>query len=209
MSIFKFYEKAKEYVIKQGYQQEIDYVEKRKFVNINPDQFFYEYVYVVLNAGMKNQVAEKIFSAFTREGVNAIGHLGKRKAVTTAKDNFHAWFAVLSHKETIAEQLEYLKSLPWIGDITKYHLARNIGLDVAKPDRHLVRFAKIFKYDDVQKMCTDISKKTNDRIGTVDVILWRYANLVPSSFERADICENHCVGDNDYYCDPAVCCFTE
>jgi len=107
----------------------------------------------------------------------------------------------------INEQLEYLKSLPWIGDITKYHLARNLGLDVAKPDRHLMRLAKIFKYDDVQKMCQDVAERSKDRIGTVDVVLWRYCNLVPSCFEKADICENCCVGDGDYYCDPAICCF--
>lgn len=71
----------------------------------------------------------------------------------------------------------YLGTLPWIGKITKWHLARNMGIDVAKPDRHLVRLCEEFGFKDVQKMCGFISKRTGDRIGLVDVILWRALNL--------------------------------
>ena len=75
------------------------------------------------------------------------------------------------------DKIEYLDSLPMIGPITKYHLARNLGIDCAKPDRHLVKLAKYFGYPSVQQMCEDISKESGYRIGTVDVILWRYCNM--------------------------------
>lgn len=74
----------------------------------------------------------------------------------------------------------YLDSLPMIGPITKYHLARNIGLDYAKPDRHLIRLAEKFGYPDIQVMCTKLSAYSGWRIGTVDVILWRYCNMQSS-----------------------------
>jgi hypothetical protein len=43
------------------------------------------------------------------------------------------------------ERLEYLGSLPWIGAITKYHAARNFGVDCVKPDIHLTRLAALLR----------------------------------------------------------------
>src|SRR3546814_17563140 len=39
------------------------------------------------------------------------------------------------------DKIQYCRSIPWIGDITCYHLAKNFGAQVAKPDVHLVRVA--------------------------------------------------------------------
>jgi len=220
MSLINFYKQAKAYVIDHGYIFEISAVKNRKFEDTTPDNFFRAFVYVVLNSGMKNQIAHKIYCNFIekfgqvedvslndiKSSLRVVGHLGKRSAINDAFQSYSHWFIKLKSKKTLDEKLEFLESLPWIGKITKYHLARNLGIDVAKPDRHLVRIAKIFHYgNDVQQMCKDVSDKTGDRIGLVDVILWRYANLVPSYLETADICENHCVGQGDYYCDEAIC----
>jgi len=78
------------------------------------------------------------------------------------------------------DKVEYVASLPMMGPITKYHLARNIGIDCAKPDRHLQRLAARFGYSDVQTMCGEIAKKSGYRIGTVDLILWRFCEKHPS-----------------------------
>ena len=65
-----------------------------------------------------------------------------------------------------------------IGPITKFHLARNIGIDCAKPDRHLVRIAERFGWkDNIQGMCVKLAAYSGWRIGTVDLILWRYCNM--------------------------------
>ena len=63
-------------------------------------------------------------------------------------------------------------SLPWIGDITKYHLAKNLGANVAKPDRWLVRLADAEKTT-VDQLCRRLAIATGDRVATVDVVLWR------------------------------------
>ena len=70
-----------------------------------------------------------------------------------------------------------LKSLPYIGPVTCYHLAKNIGLQVAKPDRHLTRLANHTGYNDVQLFCEDISRQTGDSIPAVDIVLWRFASI--------------------------------
>lgn len=173
--IIQFYNTAKEYCIDHGFAQEIKWVRQRRFENVDSDYFLHEYAFVVINSGMKNQVAEKIFQRFQIAfDLKTIGHLGKRKAIEECMKNSKLWFNALKEAE---DKVEFLGTLPWIGKITKYHLARNVGIDVAKPDRHLVRLSRMFGFKDPQDMCGYISEKTKDRVGVVDVILWRYCNL--------------------------------
>lgn len=184
------YREARRIVVKNGYQWEIDSVDARKFEQITPFRFFQQYAWVVINAGMKNQVAEKIYERFmSKANFSAIGHEGKRKAIRKMYDDHKEVFEALHElyyvQRDIKQILDYLERLPWLGPITKYHMARNIGIDCAKPDRHLLRLAVHLEYskderdlDGVQAMCEAISKATGDRVGTVDVILWRFCNLV-------------------------------
>ena len=176
-TLLKYYISAKQFVIDNGFQKEIEIVGNREFEEQDEIDFFTEFVYVVLNAGMKNQVAEKIFAKYAKNGLSAVKHEGKRRAIEKAERFYDKWFFMLQKKITLSEKLDYLETLPWIGPITKFHLARNLGIDVAKPDRHLVRIAEHFNYKDVQRMCEDISEWKGDRVGVVDVVLWRYANL--------------------------------
>lgn len=216
-AIIEFYKEAKQFCIEQGYQWEIELVYNRTWEQAQPDHFFAEYCFVVFNAGMKNQVAQKIYEKFMATmnmelhgstmqdtadlrikslDVSVIGHKGKREAIRTAMSEYQRWFKELqditpkkqrfyevlllktAHKRTINEvRVAYLETLPWIGKITKYHLARNLGIDVAKPDRHLVRLSEKFGFRDVHEMCEYISKNSDERVGVVDLVLWRSLNL--------------------------------
>jgi len=180
--IIEFYANAREYCIKAGYQWEIDVVQNRYFKDTDSIAFLEAYVFCVFNVGMKNQIAEKMFEKFCAAECNpeVIGHPYKRKAISTALDEFPKWWASLLNCSTDMERVEFLDTLPMIGAKTKYHLARNLGMDVAKPDRHLVRLMTKFQFDDVQEMCKYVANITGDRIGTVDVILWRFSNLCGS-----------------------------
>jgi len=71
-----------------------------------------------------------------------------------------------------ADKVEFCASLPWIGNITKYHLAKNFGADVAKPDVHLQRLADR-EGTTAQALCERLAKATGYRAATVDVLLWR------------------------------------
>ena len=179
-----FYNRAKAFVISKGYQEEIDIVNNRTFESQDEFDFLSEYIYVVLNAGMKNQVAEKIFARYCKIGAEAVKHKGKRKAIEEVEQHYKSWFFGLSHKASIEDKLDFLETKPWIGPITKFHLARNLGIDVAKPDRHLTRLAKDLNFRDVMSMCKVIADCTGERIGVIDVVLWRNANLTGRGIPR-------------------------
>lgn len=177
--IIDFYADARMFCVKAGYSGEIENVQNRYFKNVDVPEFLVQYVYCVFNVGMKNQIAEKMFDRFCDSecNVNTIKHPYKRKAIEEGINNCGVWFARLMNCSTDIDRVEFLDSLPMIGAITKYHLARNLGMDVAKPDRHLVRLMTKFQFDDVQEMCKYVSSITGDRIGTVDVVFWRAMNL--------------------------------
>ena len=175
--IFKHYQNAHNRVVAAGYQSEINWCRDTADINnCSPEKFFEQYVWCVLNAGMKEQVASKIYARyFEKLDPKTIGHLGKRKAVEDGLKNYIKWCGECKGSDN---PVEYLQSLPWIGPITKYHLARNIGIDCVKPDRHLVRLAKHYGFDSPLKMCEEIQRFVPyERLGTIDVILWRDCNL--------------------------------
>ncbi len=180
--ILTFFERAKLFCYKKGFESEIESVRRRDFSIIDAEQFFLDYVYVVLNTGMSNRGAESMYVDFLQSKCNpeVIKHSGKRKAIQTGLREYKNWYSKLkelkSNPATKDEEiLDYLETLPFIGDVTKKHLARNTGLlmSVAKDDRHLVRLAWRFQFKSVQEMCEYISKYTGEKVGVIDVILWR------------------------------------
>lgn len=165
-------------VIDAGYAKEIEWC-----ANVKPctkaSVFLNEYIWVVLNSGMKNQVADKIYkrvisSLTTGQPVNTVfRHSGKAWAITHVCSEASTYF---KGYQKAKDKLAYLQTLPWIGPITKYHLARNLGIDCVKPDRHLIRIAGA-SGTTPDALCRYLSGQSGDRIGVVDVVLWRAANL--------------------------------
>ena len=179
------YFKIKNEIIEKGHLNEIEWYNNiPNLKELDKTFFFREYVWVVINSGMKNQVAEKIFKNFWIDNINfnfdAIRHPNKNKAIRRVFNRLDFYF---NHLLQSKDKLNFLKNLPHIGDITKYHLAKNLGLNFAKPDRHLVRIANHFEYNNVQKFCKKISELTNDKIGVVDLVFWRFANITKNYLE--------------------------
>jgi hypothetical protein len=168
-----------------------EWAEQIRFEEIDNGRFFMEYVWVVINSGFRYRVAKMIYDKWknTPNDFSMIRHPLKRRALEIGFREFPKWFEELKTKKTDQEKIEYLETLPHIGKITKYHLARNIGIDCAKPDRHLVRLAMEFGFENndevhVQEMCKYISGITGDRIGKVDVILWQFCELFPDYLKQ-------------------------
>lgn len=172
------YLELKAEIIKRGYSNDIKWAE-----NVKPctssDDFLVEFVFVVCNSGMKAQIAVQIFNRLIQAMKDrtsiwcAFKHPGKLGAIGYVwairnKLFFEYWKA--------KDKIEFCKSLPWIGDITKYHLAKNLGVDCIKPDRHLVRIAKEYNTDPFS-MCRKLSEIIGDNLNTVDTVIWRSANL--------------------------------
>jgi hypothetical protein len=141
-------------------------------------EFALETIYVICNSGMKHTVARGIYDrvvAQIKSGGDAI-HVFKHKGKAGAIDRIwrdrallHRGFKMLP---TDRDRLDYLRGLPWIGSITCYHLAKNFGAQVAKPDVHLQRLARR-EGTTPQLMCERIAKATGYRVPAVDTALWR------------------------------------
>jgi hypothetical protein len=165
-------------LITRGYEDEINWSRNIKPCN-NPALFAHEAVWVILNSGMKNQISKIIWDRILEAwGVGkttstAFGHNGKVKAIDYIMAN---QITLFNEYESATNKIEWLKGLPWIGEITCWHLAKNLGHDVVKPDRHLVRVAGSYNTtpDD---LCGQISNMTGERKHTIDLIIWRACNL--------------------------------
>jgi len=176
--LLQVYNYMKQYVIEKGYKSDLE-----GYQNIPPLEqmskwyFFYQYAWVVINSGMKNQIAEKIFEKFWNKGdinFDAIRHKHKNFSLRKVYNKLDKIFNQYKNSK---DKLKFLESLPHIGIKTKYHLAKNLGFDYAKPDRHLTRIASFFNYDNVQEFCNVVSQLSNDEIKIVDTVFWRFANL--------------------------------
>lgn len=97
-----------------------------------------------------------------------------RKVVAVGFDKFK--------QDVLADPIGKLQSLPYIGPITSWHLAKNLGLDVAKPDRHLVRVSESLGFRDADHLCRELAASTGNQTKVVDLIVWRYVADNPRRF---------------------------
>jgi hypothetical protein len=77
------------------------------------------------------------------------------------------------YRNTKLNSPDKLKELPFIGEITKFHLARNCGqLQFVKPDVHLEKAAKFWHFQSPMEMCETIKEKFDMPVGLIDLVLW-------------------------------------
>ncbi|NPE28134.1 hypothetical protein HNV12_09205 [Methanococcoides sp. SA1] len=193
------YNFAKTIVTDQGFHDEISWQAKVSFEDLDEKTFLREFSWVVLSSGMKNTVIEKKFNLISNcfykwESASLIAK-NCRKCYESAiqifnnKAKMNAIIDVASRinkqgfskiKKLIKKNpIQFLQEFKFIGPITVYHLAKNIGLDFAKPDRHLQRIAAMHEYSDVQSFCRDISKHIGDSVPVIDIVYWRFATIEP------------------------------
>jgi len=201
-----FFMDAEQYV-RENFPEDLEWSEAQvSKVNVNrvsKDHFMAEAAYVTYCSGYRQKIVEKYWPQLTElycrfipemiaihaDEIEAratyyINHKGKIKAIiNTAK-----FLANLTDDEwreykkriTPEDNFEILTEFGYIGKITKYHLARNIGFDTIKPDRHLERIGKAVGIDPFQ-MCRKLSEQSKILVGkhypvhTIDSIFWRTA----------------------------------
>lgn len=194
---------AREHVVDAGFGAEIDWQDGREFDRISESDFLREAAWVVLSAGMAERVIRGIFARVSEaflhwksaaaiarqrdrciaQARRAFGHERKLRAIALIAefvqqigfDKFKA--RVMQGGPNILRELEF------IGPVTCFHLAKNIGLDVVKPDRHLVRVARAMRMSGPEELCRIIADFTGERLATVDLVIWRYATL-RADYER-------------------------
>jgi hypothetical protein len=173
-----FFQESLKMLIEDGYEDEINWQRNLAPVT-DPVVFRDETIWVILNSGMKEQIARMIWNRI-KEAWNqgkttetAFRHKGKVAAIDQVCANYKDIFKQYQASDN---KVDFLQTIPFIGGITKWHLAKNMGIDVVKPDRHLIRIANYYKTtpDD---LCEKLSKETGEKKCVVDIILWRGANL--------------------------------
>ncbi len=189
--------RSRQFVIDCGYSDEIEWQRNLKFESLTESIFLSESAWVILNSGMRESVvrgkfkelsevffnwesAERIHKNIEPCRVKALGifnHKGKISAILSiSRIVSDGGFESIKNKIEI-RRIDFLVTLPFIGPITSYHLAKNIGMDVVKPDRHLVRIADVAGFDSPDELCGRISECTGEYVAVIDVVLWRYATL--------------------------------
>ena len=193
-ALLAHYRVARDWIFSSPYIDEVRWQEAQSLSQIDETKFLREYAWVVLNAGFREAIVRKCFDFISLcfcdwESAGSIA-AHERVCVESALSVFRnrkKLEAIASTARLIATgglgqlteplqegPVEILQSLPYIGSVTSWHLAKNLGADVAKPDRHLSRVAIRFGYRDVGAMCRDISVAVGDRISVADLVLWRF-----------------------------------
>ena len=195
--IAEAYLTAKETVVSSGYGPEIDWQDTRQLTSLSENEFLQESAWVILCAGMRETVIRQIFKKISptfmywkdAKSITESAGLCESKALAIF-NHPRKISAILSVCKKVSELgferiqhlihlqgVDFLKTFDFIGPVTCYHLAKNIGLDVVKPDRHLVRIAKATRFPNPHDLCFLIAEMTGDKIAVVDLVLWRYATL--------------------------------
>lgn len=188
---------AKEAVLDQGFAWEIDWQAERRFDRISESDFLRESAWTVLSAGFREVTVRRLFASFCAAflGMESAAFIKANRArcrrnALKVFNNHRKVTAILDIAEIVEDMgfeqirrkieqddVRFLQTLPYIGSITAFHLAKNLGLPVVKPDRHLQRIADAAGFSSPMELCQLISNQLGDPVQVVDVVLWRYATL--------------------------------
>lgn len=152
-----------------------------------------EVIWIILCAGRSAQAArtiEKRVWEAIRGGlpvVSAYGYKAKAEAIERAwRERHHDFDSLCRVGCTDAERLvEWCGAIPFVGDDTKFQLAKNFGVDCVKPDIWVSRLcgfpdrprrAVKIRFPACMAMCRPLAAATGDRIATVDSVLWLACN---------------------------------
>jgi hypothetical protein len=154
---------------------------------LKPDEFASTCAYVILAGGFSQKTAKKkhieimFFLAHSHQPIAAqdllkiFNNKNKINAIVKIWLNRCAYRDNYYSLNDLESKLNYLATLPHIGKITANHLARNLGIDVFKPDVWIVRLADKFFNGDMDAMFAHLQKETNLPRGYIDVVLWKAA----------------------------------
>lgn len=184
-------------IIAAGYAHEIDWQDGVEFNGVTESQFLREAAWVVLSAGMSEVVVRRKFNELSpiffewesaseiidsreecrRRALKVFNHRPKISAIVSIAEKIKKSGFDKIRDQIAIGGIDYLTTFNYVGPVTCYHLAKNIGLDVVKPDRHLERIALTLGFQSPTMLCQTISDFTGDKLSVVDIVLWRFATL--------------------------------
>ncbi len=197
---------AKQAVIDAGFESEIDWQNNIDPKMISESLFLREAAWVILSAGMRETVIRKVFPRVSHAFLNweSAGAISKQAnycraaALPTFNNNkkIDAIIQIAGHvtsegfdfvlKSVQQKGVDYIVSLPYMGPATSAHFAKNLGIIIVKPDRHLNRVAEKTGFKSPQEMCELISNYVGDNIAEIDLVIWRFATINKRYLEHFD-----------------------
>lgn len=200
--IVMLYRHARRKVVDAGYEWEIEWQANRDLGRITETEFLREAAWIILSAGFRESVVRRHFGAISdafldwsdaktisqeieacrEKAMEVFGNERKIGAIAEIVARVAEDGMDYIKEQIRAEGVNFLQKLPYVGPTTVYHLAKNIGFDVIKPDRHLVRMAEASGHSSPMEMCSRVAKVVGESLSVVDVVLWRYATIT-SNYE--------------------------
>jgi hypothetical protein len=190
----EIYRTAKECVQGSQFSAELLWQASRNINQFNESELLRESAWVILCSGFKESVIRRRFPFISTcfcnwesseaicasaqlcriTALSCFGNERKIQGILDAATYIHGMGFEYYKQQIIEDPLPALSNLPFIGAITANHLAKNLGFELAKADRHLQRFALSVGFGHPQELCVRISDVTGDPVRVVDLILWRY-----------------------------------
>lgn len=190
----RFFSRACSYVERAGLSGEVAWQREANFTEFTESQLLREHAWVALCSGFRESAVRRAFDhvslcfcdwesaeaiveagdiCCTTAAVSFANRLKLKGIFSTAKYIRQVGFYEF-RQSVLADPINQLQKLAFIGPITSWHLAKNLGLDVAKPDRHLVRVSELLGFCSAEHLCKELAATTGEQTKVVDLIVWRY-----------------------------------
>lgn len=186
---------AKRLVMTAGFDTEIAWQSSVSISEVTARSFLRESAWVILSAGMRETVVRRRFPILAlalhdfcpraiandprvrSAALGAFNHERKVDAILNIAEGVGRLGTIRLRKRLTHDPGSFIGSLPFMGPATSRHLAKNLGLNVAKPDRHLLRLTAATGRQHPDDLCGQIARWIGDPIAVVDLVLWRWATL--------------------------------
>lgn len=191
-----FYLTVKRLIENRGYAMELAWHEHVPRRDHTEHDVLAEATWAILSVGMADRVVRQVHQRVMvrLDGLPSAAHLvdDRVRLETAALEVFRhrgkvdAIFGFAAYLRRIGTEelvrrlhqnpVEALAGLRFFGPASSLHLAKNLGVRVAKPDRHLVRLSGLTGHTP-QELCDRLAGLSNDDVHVIDYVLWRYLSL--------------------------------
>jgi hypothetical protein len=189
-----FYNNAKESVRLSGFSGEINWQSSRNPSSFCETDLLRECAWVILCTGFRESIIRRRFSFISMcfydwessalicadaeicvaTALTCFANRPKVVAITRAAFHIREVGFESYRRRIIEDPIPSLLELPFVGAVTAFHLAKNLGFEMAKADRHLQRLSDSMGFSKPQQLCDHIAERTGDPVRVVDLVLWRY-----------------------------------
>lgn len=193
-SAVEIFHRAMDYVREADLFEEIKWQRNVSFSEFDESQLLRESAWVILCSGFRETVvrrhfdyislafcdwesAEAIVDSYPSCKISALAAFkneAKIQAIVGVAQRIKEVGFSLLRTLIIANPIEELSRMPYVGNITVWHLAKNLGMDVAKHDRHLARVSMKLGFGDAHKLCESLAGMVGEQARVIDLAIWRY-----------------------------------